>query len=80
MLNKRKGPAVWGLRAQIDRKLYKKHIQQELFKNTPNLEILEAPVEDLIISDNNSSNKVVKCKGIILGESNYSVLTLLTGL
>lgn len=71
VLNRRKGPAVWGLRAQIDRALYKKHIQKELFENTPNLQILEAPVEDLIISETyntSSSKKTFQCNGIILSK------------
>ncbi|XP_065830946.1 protein MTO1 homolog, mitochondrial-like [Oscarella lobularis] len=51
VLNKRKGPAVWGLRAQIDRDLYRKHIQEEIY-NTPNLEVREETVEDLVLSDN----------------------------
>ena len=46
MLNESKGPAVWGPRAQADRKLYRKAMQEELF-NYPNLEILEAAVTGL---------------------------------
>ncbi|XP_050310929.1 protein MTO1 homolog, mitochondrial [Anthonomus grandis grandis] len=66
ILNRSRGPAVWGYRAQIDRKLYKKHVQEELFKNTPNLEVLIAPVEDLIIE--NPSSNIVDCKGVILND------------
>lgn len=71
MLNTRKGPAVWGYRAQIDRDLYKKHVQNELFKKTPNLEVLIASVEDLIIENcttNISNQPCVECKGVILGK------------
>ncbi|XP_018303418.1 protein MTO1 homolog, mitochondrial [Mycetomoellerius zeteki] len=60
VLNKSKGPAVWGLRAQIDRKLYKKHLQAELF-NMPKLHIYESSVEDLILENNSLS-----CQGVIL--------------
>lgn len=49
VLNSGKGPAVLGLRAQIDRSLYKKHMQQELFFETPNLEVTEGAVDDLLI-------------------------------
>ncbi|KAL1457896.1 hypothetical protein WDU94_008077 [Cyamophila willieti] len=66
VLNRRKGPAVWGLRAQIDRKLYKQYIQEELFHHTPNLDILESAVDDLIL-ENNESDQIV-CRGVILGD------------
>nr|XP_008195932.1 PREDICTED: protein MTO1 homolog, mitochondrial [Tribolium castaneum] len=71
VLNKRKGPAVWGYRAQIDRDLYKKHIQTELFENTPNLDILVASVEDLIVENpttNSNKQTVIDCHGIILSD------------
>src|SRR6202007_3171174 len=50
LLNRRKGPAVRGPRAQADRKLYKCSMQAALAA-TPNLEILEAAAEDLVIED-----------------------------
>ncbi|XP_015431455.1 PREDICTED: LOW QUALITY PROTEIN: protein MTO1 homolog, mitochondrial [Dufourea novaeangliae] len=74
VLNKRKGPAVWGYRAQIDRGLYKKHLQEELF-NTPGLQICESSVEDLIVQGDSPS-----CHGIILkdGTKIYSEAVVIT--
>uniref|UniRef100_A0A1B6C6U7 MnmG N-terminal domain-containing protein n=1 Tax=Clastoptera arizonana TaxID=38151 RepID=A0A1B6C6U7_9HEMI len=69
VLNKQKGPAVWGPRAQIDRKLYKKHVQDELFHNTPNLHILETSVEDLFLEEPtsvNSDSTIKQCAGVVL--------------
>ncbi|KAM7345150.1 protein MTO1 homolog, mitochondrial [Cochliomyia hominivorax] len=63
VLNKRRGPAVWGPRAQIDRKLYKEAIQNEIF-HMENLEIICASVDDLFI-EGEYDNKI-KCKGVIL--------------
>ncbi|KAF9504466.1 hypothetical protein BS47DRAFT_1441554 [Hydnum rufescens UP504] len=52
VLNRSQGAAVWGLRAQIDRKLYKKYMQETLL-NYPNLDVPAASVHDLIWSDQN---------------------------
>ena len=49
LLNRTKGPAVRGPRTQSDRKLYKKHMQNEIL-NTKNLECLFDPVEDLVLA------------------------------
>jgi tRNA uridine 5-carboxymethylaminomethyl modification enzyme len=48
VLNRRKGPAVRGPRAQADRKLYAAAMQQAI-RQTANLTVLEAEVDDLII-------------------------------
>ena len=50
MLNRSKGPAVRGPRAQIDRKLYREAMQAELAA-TENLDIIAAAAEDLIVED-----------------------------
>ncbi|XP_072127537.1 protein MTO1 homolog, mitochondrial isoform X1 [Mobula birostris] len=50
VLNRRKGPAVWGLRAQVDRDLYRWHIQEELAR-IPGLQVREGSIEDLLISE-----------------------------
>lgn len=48
VLNRSKGPAVQGPRAQADRKLYRQAMQAEM-ANTPGLTVVENPVEDLIV-------------------------------
>jgi tRNA uridine 5-carboxymethylaminomethyl modification enzyme len=50
ILNRRKGPAVRGPRAQADRKLYSKAMQAAI-RETPNLEVIEGEVDDLVIQD-----------------------------
>ncbi len=60
LLNRRKGPAVQGPRAQADRQIYKAAMQAE-FKDRLNLTVLEAEVSDLIISKG--------CvEGVVLGD------------
>jgi tRNA uridine 5-carboxymethylaminomethyl modification enzyme len=48
VLNRRKGPAVRGPRAQADRKLYARAMQQAI-SETANLTVIEAEAEDLVL-------------------------------
>jgi tRNA uridine 5-carboxymethylaminomethyl modification enzyme len=49
LLNRSKGPAVQGPRAQADRKLYRQSMQAAI-RATKGLEVIEGAVEDLIIT------------------------------
>ncbi|WP_339861495.1 tRNA uridine-5-carboxymethylaminomethyl(34) synthesis enzyme MnmG [Paremcibacter congregatus] len=64
MLNKRKGPAVQGPRAQADRKLYRQAMQ-DLIMNYPSLDVKGAAVEDLIVEKQETGQIV---SGVITGE------------
>ena len=70
MLNASKGPAVQGPRAQADKKLYMKYMQQEL-KHYPHLTLLEASVEDLLVEKGQvvgvvANHQEIKAKAVIL--------------
>ena len=66
MLNRSKGPAVRGPRAQADRKLYREAIQQILAEQ-PNLEIRAGGIEDLHINEQYQSvNGVIDAQGAVI--------------
>ncbi len=50
VLNRRKGPAVRGPRAQADRKLYREAMQAAI-SALPNLDVIEGEVDDVEVSD-----------------------------
>lgn len=62
MLNRSKGPAVHGPRAQADRKLYKSAVQS-LVAETANLRVVEDAVEDLVLDAANSVTGIVTASG-----------------
>lgn len=64
VLNRSKGPAVRGPRAQADRSLYQKAVQ-DLLSALPNLSVVEAEVVDLI-EDNGQTRGVELADGRIL--------------
>ncbi len=61
ILNRSKGPAVWGPRAQADRKLYRRAMQS-ILADQPGLTITAASAEDLILD---GSSRAV---GVVTGE------------
>ncbi len=71
MLNKSRGAAVRGPRAQADRELYKKEVFA-IVKNHQNLDIIEGSVEDIGIKNNKvsfveiSNGKKIKCLTAVL--------------
>src|SRR4030088_2198576 len=59
MLNRRKGPAVRGPRAQADRKLYAAAMQAAI-RETTNLSVIEGEADELIVSNG-------RVTGVLLG-------------
>ena len=62
VLNASSGPAVWGLRAQIDRDLYRLSIQKCLFEYN-NLSVMAGEVGDLLLNHQNAVIGVVLVNG-----------------
>ncbi|PHH77593.1 hypothetical protein CDD82_3455 [Ophiocordyceps australis] len=57
MLNRRKGPAVWGPRAQIDRALYRTYMRQEM-ESYPNVTIILGSISDLVLAPRPGNDQV----------------------
>ena len=59
LLNRRKGPAVQGPRAQADRKIYRETMLAEIL-NTPNLTVIEGEVADFLLENGVVSGVVLR--------------------
>src|SRR5690606_29014101 len=80
VLNRRKGPAVRGPRAQADRKLYAAAMQAEI-RATANLEVIEAEADDLVVKNGRISGvKFVDGREIGAGAVVLTTGTFLRGL
>ncbi|UVW84361.1 tRNA uridine-5-carboxymethylaminomethyl(34) synthesis enzyme MnmG [Wolbachia endosymbiont of Aedes albopictus] len=67
ILNSSRGAAVWGPRAQADRKLYKQAIQ-EIILNYNNLTVKEESVDNFLIESNGNGKPCIKDVIISSGE------------
>lgn len=71
LLNRRKGPAVQGPRAQADRKLYRRAIQN-ITHGQRELEVIEGEVVDLVVEKNSVAGVIladgspILCRAVIL--------------
>jgi tRNA uridine 5-carboxymethylaminomethyl modification enzyme len=81
LLNRSKGPAVRGPRAQADRALYRKAMQAAITAQ-PNLEVREMAVEDLLTREDGSIRGIVTGAGeeIACGAVVLTTGTFLSGL
>ncbi len=84
MLNTKKGPAVWALRAQADKITYPKEMLKTL-NSTKNLEIKEEIVDDLLVKDNKvfgvklENGEEIIAKAVILTTGTYLKADILVG-
>ncbi|QQR39111.1 tRNA uridine-5-carboxymethylaminomethyl(34) synthesis enzyme MnmG [Devosia rhizoryzae] len=58
VLNRRKGPAVRGPRAQADRRIYREAMQAAIVAQ-PNLDVIEGEVDDITVADGHVSGVVL---------------------
>lgn len=68
MLNRRKGAAVHGPRAQMDRVLYRSHMQATL-RAVPNLTMQAGTVDDLVLGENGVKGLTVEGAGVVDAKS-----------
>ncbi|MGL9718017.1 MAG: tRNA uridine-5-carboxymethylaminomethyl(34) synthesis enzyme MnmG [Wolbachia sp.] len=71
VLNSSRGAAVWGPRAQADRKLYKQAIQ-EIILNYSNLTVKEESVDDFLIESDSNGEPHIKA---VITSSGEHILT-----
>lgn len=80
VLNRSKGPAVQGPRAQVDRKLYRQAMQREIAE-IDNLHVVEGAAEDLIVDRGQVSGVVTSdSQRLIAGAVVLTTGTFLRGL
>src|SRR5713101_3654500 len=79
MLNRRKGPAVRGPRAQADRKLYAAAMQDAI-RTTTNLTVIEGEVDDLLGSERATGVRLCDGREIQAGAVVITTGTFLRGL
>ena len=79
VLNRRKGPAVRGPRAQADRVLYARAMQRAIAA-TPNLEVIEGEADDLQIAGSITGVRLVDGRAFAAGAVVLTTGTFLRGL
>ena len=68
MLNKSRGPAVWSPRAQCDKKLYSAFMQNSIISQK-NLDLLQATVKKLIVTNNKVTGVITNLDETIQAET-----------
>lgn len=86
ILNASKGPAVYSLRAQIDRRSYQTEMKKAL-ERQDNLDLMQSEIVELILDDDNKrvtgvvthTGRIFKCKTVILTTGTFLKGRILIG-